>query len=307
MMKQEGMAKGEVIMEESSSVRKAKFSFTAFLRKLPYFNGKARLARMFLKNNGVTFDSCTVEGRHGVQYFVPNTFDTIGFFILIDGIYERKVSRFIVKNMVPGGIFLDLGVNIGAISLPVARKRKDVQILGVEAADEVYAILEKNISLNQLENVAAVNRLLSDSDGDLVPFYSTLERFGKGSISPVFSNDPKLVSSVTIDRLVSDHSLAHVDLIKADVEGYEYVVFKGGQSLLSAPNAPDIIFEFAAWAEGLVKGLSLGDSQRILLEYGYSLFDFYDLGKGPLPQVVVKGSMLIFASKKPQQEVVRIR
>jgi FkbM family methyltransferase len=294
-------------MEDNNSLVKTKFSFAAFLRKLPFFNGKARLARILMKNNGVTFDSCIVKGRDGIKYFVPNTFDTIGFFILIDGIYERKVSRFIVNNIVPGGIFLDLGINIGAISLPVARKRKDVQIVGVEAAEDVYAILERNIALNQLGNVIGVKKVLSDSDGDLIPFYSILERFGKGSISPVFSNEAKLVSSVTIDKLVSDHSLTQVDLIKADVEGYEYVVFKGGRSLLSAPNAPDIIFEFAAWAEGIVNGIDLGDSQRILLEYGYKLYEFYRLEKGPLTKVVDAGSMLIFASKKPPHEVMRIR
>jgi len=63
-----------------------------------------------------------------------------------------------------------------------------------------------------------------------------------------------------------------VDFIKIDVEGYEYHVFKGAETTLSRPDAPDILFEFVDWAEEKAAGIAIGDAQRILKSYGYRIF-----------------------------------
>jgi FkbM family methyltransferase len=270
---------------------------SSFLRTLPPFKGKARLARLLLKDKGVVFYPQSIKGKYGLTYVIPNTKESIGFFLLINGIYEEDLSAYIIKSLPTNGVFLDIGINIGTISLPVASQRKDSTIIGVEAADNIFNCLKENIEINRLTNIHPHHNAVSDKDGEFVSFFSPEDQFGKGSMSAVFTKEEKRVETITLDNLLQKYQLTSADLIKVDVEGYEYNVFKGGGNLLSSHEAPDIIFEFVDWAENLAHGINIGDSQRILKGYGYTIFDFDNLKGGPLPEIVTKGMRNLYATK----------
>jgi len=88
-------------------------------------------------------------------------------------------------------------------------------------------------------------------------------------------------------------------MIKIDVEGYEYHVFKGAETLLSGHEAPDILFEFVDWAEDLAKDISIGDAQRLLKSCGYRIFYFSENKKvlDEVKGVLVTGSYMLYATK----------
>ena len=68
-------------------------------------------------------------------------------------------------------------------------------------------------------------------------------------MAPIFERYAQSVNSKTLDRLIADCIISNIGLIKVDVEGFEYFVFKGGEDALNKPDAPDILFEFVDWAE----------------------------------------------------------
>src|SRR5262249_6845150 len=106
------------------------------------------------------------------------------------------------------------------------------------------------------------------------------------------------VQTTTLAALLEKYKIDHIDFIKADVEGYEFFAFKGGESILQRPDAPDILFEFIDSIEVSVEGLSAGDAQRLLKNYGY---DLYRISKGrfiKMNEVITKGYTMIFATKK---------
>ena len=90
-----------------------------------------------------------------------------------------------------------------------------------------------------------------------------------------------------------------MDLIKIDVEGYEYHVFKGATGLLGRPDAPDILFEFVDWAEKQAKGVEIGDSQQILRDLGYQIHYFREGHVAEEVKGILKeGFFMLYASKK---------
>ena len=103
-------------------------------------------------------------------------------------------------------------------------------------------------------------------------FFAPQDKFGKGSLSPIFTKRSEKVQSRTIDSIMEELDLKSVELIKIDVEGYEYFVFKGAENLLKSKNAPIILFEFVDWAENAVEGLNTGMAQQLLLSMGFQLY-----------------------------------
>lgn len=266
-------------------------------RILPPFRGKMRLAKYLLSRKVSESSDIIVAGKFSCVYTLPNIQENIGFEILINGIYEPETVRFICQRLKANGVFLDLGANIGAISIPVGKERKDVKVISLEASPWIFQYLVKNSVANGLGNAELINRAISDVGRKQVNFFSPKDKFGKGSFAPVFTNEAETIETITLDELAVTSEVI-VDLIKIDVEGFEALAFRGGLKLLSGPRAPDILFEFVDWAEELA-GEKPGNAQLILKKYGYNLY-FFTHGKigKLLEDTILKGGLMIFATKR---------
>ncbi|HEX4374035.1 MAG TPA: FkbM family methyltransferase [Puia sp.] len=231
---------------------------------------------------------------------MPNLTENIGFEIFINGIYEEETSDFFADKIPLNGVFLDLGANIGAVSIPLIKKRKDIEVICVEAAPYIFTYLQKNLERNHATNVTAINKALFYTDNEEINFYSKDDKFGKGSLSPVFTDEIIKVKTIKIDSLLKDLNISKPDIIKIDVEGYEYHVFKGATELLRKEDAPDIVFEFVDWAEENAKDVAVGAAQKLLMDMGYRIYYFNKQTEQMKESVDVlkKGFFMLFATKK---------
>jgi FkbM family methyltransferase len=269
-------------------------------RKLPLFKGKQTLARLLFRKSVANKRSFWVRGKQNCEYLLPNLIENIGFEIFINGVYEEETSDFFADAIPLNGVFLDLGANIGAISIPLIKKRKDIKVVCVEAAPWIFTFLQKNLDRNHATNTIAINKALYYTDNEEINFYSQDDKFGKGSLSPVFSDEIIKVKTIKIDSLLKELNISKPDIIKIDVEGYEYHVFKGATELLSRKDAPDIVFEFVDWAEENAKGIAVGAAQKILIDMGYRIYHFNKQKKQMKESVDIlkKGFFMLFATKK---------
>jgi len=267
-------------------------------RSLPPFKGKQRLARVLLRNAIKNRRNLEITGKYGCGYIIPNVMESVGFEIFINGAYEPEIQELIIKLLPLNGCFFDLGANIGSIVVPVAKRRPDVKAIAVEAAPWVFAYLEKNILINELKNVQLVNNALFDEDDKELDFFSPEGDFAKGSLSPVFTKEGVKVKSKKVDTIAKDLKIEKIDLIKIDVEGFEYFVFKGGENLLKSDEAPILVFEFVDWGEKQARGLEPGSAQRLLLEMGYTLYEIRDNKLLKRDTIFTSGYYNMVASKK---------
>jgi len=256
------------------------------------------MARIFLKKQLKQSENVIISGKYGCLYKVPNLRENIAFDLFVNGIYEKDILDLLDRLMPSNGCFLDIGANIGAILIPLCKRRTDITTLAVEAAPWIFEYLQFNVKLNNIPNARIRNNALFDQDDLQMSFYSPREKFGKGSLSPVFVSEGVQVTSRKVDTLLTESQLQKIDVIKADVEGFEYFIFKGAEALLSADDAPDIIFEFVDWAESNAQNLQPGAAQRYLLSMGYKLYLFQDGKMTPLHNALEKGAANIFATKK---------
>ena len=269
------------------------------LQRLPIFKGKQRLARVLLRNKMASGLDLQLTGKYGCAYKIPNIKENVGFELFINGVYEEEIINLIIERLPVNGVMLDIGANIGAIAIPVCKRRADINAIAIEASPRVYNYLQHNKELNHLQNCILINNAVTDMDNETVNFFSPEEKFGKGSLSSVFTKQSETVETISLDSICKQNNYEEVDVIKIDIEGHEYGAFKGGSELLSKPNAPDILFEFVDWAEDLAKDYKPGDAQQLLLDYGYKLFNLNS--RGVLAQIFTpftKGAAMIMATKK---------
>ncbi len=269
----------------------------SLLRSLPHFKGKHRLSRLLFKGLIEHGRDLQVQGAGKCSYLLPNLQENLAFDIFINGIYEQETHDFLVASIPQGATVLDIGANIGSISIPLARKRKDIRIVCVEASPFVFEYLKKNIELNQLQSQIQIHNIaISDTDDIQLPFYSDPGSFGKGSLSPVFTNEAVMVNGISLDSFIKKNHLENIGFIKIDIEGYEYFAFKGASQLLKRSDRPMILLEFVDWAEEHAR-IDKGSAQELLLRYGYSLHLLEGTKPStPVKQALHKGSAMLVAS-----------
>ena len=146
--------------------------------------------------------------------------------LLLTGSFEPKHTDIIGELLSVGGVFIDVGANIGYFSLIAASiVGPSGRVYAFEPMEEIYRILCKNIFLNRFDNVEAKNLACFSSPGEMV--MERDEDSGKSHLSPVKAGNTKAVFLTTLDDFVRDANLQRIDYIKIDAEGSDLEVLKG--------------------------------------------------------------------------------
>ena len=245
--------------------------FLNFYRELPWFRGKLRIGKLLFKHHIEQSKPVSFRAHGGVLYHLPNTIENLGIELLINGIYEEDIIRFLKSHLADGIIYFDIGANIGSLGLPVIKLKKNIQYFGFEASPEVFPYLEKNLRENGIDNYKLVNRLVHKDDQQTMKFYQS-KWYGKSSLAPTYSAEYVMVNSISIDKYCCEQNIEKIDWMKIDVQGFELYVFEGMKNMLAQKKIKNILFEFESWAEEAA-GFKAGTAINYIRELGYELFN----------------------------------
>lgn len=237
-------------------------------RFFPVFKGKKRIGAVLFKKVIYKSSDQIISCKRGLKYSIINTHDSVGRDLFFNGIYEPQTIKVIEENLSPGDVMIDAGANIGAISLPIA-KRNDVNIFAFEPAHHIYGTLQKNIAVNHVKNMKAFTFALSNEIGE-VDFYESDRVHGWSGIVKIGSFKHYKAEATTLDHFAKEYNIEKIAVLKIDVQGWEYFVLKGAEELINQKRIKNIIFEFEWWAEKNA-GLDIGAAQNFLLKKGYTL------------------------------------
>lgn len=153
------------------------------------------------------------------------------------GLMEFNDMGFLLHFLRSSDTFLDVGANVGVFSI-LASAEVGASAVSIEPIPKTYKILNKNISVNNLQNkVVTLNIGLGSEKGSL-NFTESLD-----ALNHVVFDSGKDTVNVQVDRLDDLPLKATPVLIKIDVEGYESDVLNGGEDLLNRNALKAIIIE----------------------------------------------------------------
>lgn len=177
----------------------------------------------------------------------------------------------IKKNTKENLTVLDIGANVGWFSLHVANRFKNATVYAFEPIPRAFEHLNKNISLNHLTNIQALNLGLSNKK-TTSEFYCDPTRCGSASltnIADVENVDVILCDVRTIDDVVKENNI-EVDFIKCDVEGAELFVFQGGLETIDKYRPAILTEMLRKWSAKF--HYHPNDIIRLLAGYGYQCY-----------------------------------
>jgi len=142
--------------------------------------------------------------------------------------YNLEELDFLRSRTPLGGVFVDVGANVGTYALALARHvGARGKVIAIEPHPVTHARLAFNRAASGLSQVHLVAAAAGPSDGELM-----IETDGDNlGASHIVSGDRPgnaiKVPSLRLQRMLADAGVDHVDALKIDVEGFEDRVLTG--------------------------------------------------------------------------------
>jgi len=192
--------------------------------------------------------------------------------LLHDGAYALKeiklASQFLKKN----SNCLMLGGHIGSLVIPLAKLCKELTVF--EANPKSFEFLNKNILLNNIQNVKVYNKAVNHEEKP-IRFLVSKDNSGGSKRFPMtldkgyFYDNPDeiMVEGIVLDDFIKANSF---DLIFVDIEGSEYFAFKGMQKIFKQSKV--LITEFVPHHLKKVSSCSVLDFWETLSPHFNSMY-----------------------------------
>ena len=165
-----------------------------------------------------------------------------------EGTNELPVQQRIVEVLEPGGTFVDIGANAGFFSLLAARRVGPTgSVVAFEPVEDLARSARDNAELNGFDWIDVRNCAVGERSSTATlevtdhPGGATLA----GNADPAEVTGHVEVDVVSLAQLVDEGSIGQPDLVKIDVEGYEFPVLSGIAPLFDR-HRPAMIIELDA-------------------------------------------------------------
>lgn len=187
----------------------------------------------------------------------------------------------VLPHLPEGGLFLDIGANVGAFSRLLRERRPDVRGILFEPVAKYHAICAERFANDDM--IEVVNAALGDENAERTIFKAP-HNYGANSLVEEIMYDRRPEAFVRPDTVIeketitlrrvtdflNERKITHVDVVKSDTEGYDYAVLDGIRPWIQSTGCQPVLL-----AEVLQEDFHpLVDKQRAALEA------FFEMGYG---------------------------
>lgn len=205
--------------------------------------------------------------RRGIRYRLDLR-EVVDFATYFGG-WEPETIKFIDARLKSGDVVIEVGANVGVQTLQIAKR--------VYPTGHVYAFEPTRFALSKLADNLALNpelskcvtvrpNLVTDHELD-VPLTDIKSSYKVDLRADAKPEQIGQEHAVSLDAFVQAYGLKKVDLLKIDVDGYDFKVLRGARRTIESWR-PDIYIELD---EAMLnrQGDSVGDILELLFQAGY--------------------------------------
>lgn len=168
--------------------------------------------------------------------------------------YEPSMTAYFLQELGEDSVCYDIGANVGYYTLFASEVCTDGEVHSFELDEKFIEAITANLEKNNTSATINQNAVSSET-GDTINYSDKI--VPRVSVDQSETNS---VETITLDEYIQTHSVPNV--VKIDVEGFEYHVLKGAEQLLEQPELETMFIEL---------------HPKYLRQYGHSKHDVLSL------------------------------
>lgn len=218
-----------------------------------------------------------------VSHLKPREIEVNGYRMILDKNDSLRLSvahtlnrcelELLKREIKEGDVVVDIGANIGYYTL-LASKNVGVhgRVYAFEPDPTNFSLLQKNVALNNCENVTLVNKAVAARSETLKLYLSEVNLGDHRAYASEEARESISIECTSIDDYFKDKA-ENIDFIKIDIQGFECKALRGMQATLKKSKGTRLTAEF--WPYGLTRA---GDSPEELFQLLQSAdFELYEI------------------------------
>ena len=156
------------------------------------------------------------------------------------GLHEKEFRYFL--SLIPNrGTVLDIGANIGIMSVLLAKKSDKIFVYSFEPIPDNLKAMKRLIRVFSLTNIDVIASAVGGDEGNLTMVVPEIMHAKMHGLARVISNVPNAeqetgmsitVPVLSLDNFAPLQKLHEIVAVKIDVENFEYYVLKGGIQII---------------------------------------------------------------------------
>jgi FkbM family methyltransferase len=168
--------------------------------------------------------------------------DLLSDSIALAGAWERPLTKHLVELAAKGGVFIDVGANLGYFSLLWAAASPKNRVFAFEASPRNIEMLRRNVERNHLtDQITIIPQAAGKEPGSLEFDVGPPDQLGWGGFA---SGSRK--NAVAVDVVRGDEAVdvdGEIALLKVDIEGADTWALMGCDRLLREKRVRQVWFE----------------------------------------------------------------
>jgi FkbM family methyltransferase len=146
-------------------------------------------------------------------------------------ITEHSTMDGLLSHLSEGDCFMDVGSEYGVYAILAAKLVGPAGLsIAIEPYSPSYAILKKNVEMNELQNVLLFPLALGDCETSI-----GMADMRDGEVACATPCGSGSIAAMRGDELIRQNGLPVPNVVKMDIEGYEYKALLGLQETLKSP------------------------------------------------------------------------
>jgi FkbM family methyltransferase len=217
----------------------------------------------------------------GRQFSLAGARGDIYFEQLLGGIdpAERDVINIMAASISENDWALDVGANIGLMSLAISTLCPRGKIFAFEPAHISCRLLKQNVERNKILNIKIYKFGLSDSNNSALLTYNLSDKSGAFVNAGLIGNCQGLGSdNIKLRRLDDEYKklgITKCSFIKVDVEGHEPNFLRGARQFIKKFK-PQAVIEVNQWCLNVFSRMSLPDFIDLAYDNFSYIFAFHE-------------------------------
>jgi FkbM family methyltransferase len=136
-----------------------------------------------------------------------------------------------IKNLSfeDGDVVIDIGANVGLVSIFLAKKFPNIKIYSFEAHPLTYSIFLENIELNGVKNIHPHNLAVFSKDDEVIEIKMDYINTGSSSCFDTYvenNNEAEKVKTIKLDTIIKNNDINKIKFLKIDCEGAEFDILE---------------------------------------------------------------------------------
>lgn len=207
---------------------------------------------------------------HGTFWIDPVSL--LGVALSRQGVHEDGMVQTLRQFLGEGRCFVDLGANEGYFTIIAARLcGASGRVLAIEPQQRLLPVIEENIRLNQSPGVTLLNTAVGAEAGMAVMHLTASTNTGGSGFErrSRFALPTQAITMLTLEHVLDQQGVAHVDLMKVDIEGFEYEALLGSPTVFEQQRVKALALELHP-ALLASRGKDVQDITALLASCGYT-------------------------------------